>query len=60
MPSIKKNLLSISATIARESLVVRFLDNDGCTIHDHRDGGDTIVASGTLYYGIYMLDVMRD
>ena len=41
---IKKNLLSIFA-LAKNGLVVKFVD-DGCTIHDIKDG-DVIVASGS-------------
>ena len=54
VPGIKKNLLSISA-LARLGLVVKFVD-DRCTIHD-LTFGDTIIASGTLFRGLYRLNV---
>ncbi len=54
VPGIKKNLLSVSA-LARLGLVVKFVD-DRCTVHD-LTFGDTIIASGTLFRGLYRLNV---
>ena len=49
---IKKNLLSIFA-LAKIGLVVKFVD-DRCIVHD-LTYGDTIVASGLLFCGLYKL-----
>ena len=54
VPGIKKNLLSISA-LARLGLVVKFVD-DRCTVHD-LTSGDRIIASGTLFCGLYRLNM---
>ena len=53
IPGIKKNLLSISALVARLGLVVKFVD-DRCIVHD-LSFGDEIVASGILCHGLYKL-----
>ena len=54
VPGIKKNLLSVFA-LARLGLIVKFVD-DRCTIHD-LTSGDTIIASGTLFRGLYRLNM---
>ena len=54
VPGIRKNLLSVSA-LARLGFVVKFVD-DRCTVHD-LTSGDTIIASGTLFRGLYRLNM---
>ena len=51
---INKNLLLVSA-LARLGLVVKFVD-DKCIVHDLASG-DTIIASGTLFRGLYRLNM---
>ena len=54
VPGIRKNLLSVSA-LARLGFVVKFVD-DICTVHD-LTSGDMIIASGTLFRGMYRLNM---
>ena len=57
VPGIKKNLLLSIFALARNGLVVKFVD-DRCTVHDLKDG-DSVVASGLVCRGLYRLDAYR-
>ena len=55
VPGMKKNLLSIFA-LTRFGLIVKFVD-DRCIVHDLTLGDTTIIASGTLFHGLYGLNM---
>ena len=54
IPRIKKNMLSIFF-LEKLRLVVKFVVNDRYMVHDLRSS-DTIVASSTLFHGLYKLN----